>query len=366
MSGSQPRPARAPLKPTSDDPRLAHLIERQEVEGFDIRTLDAYHTALSSPVDRYAVETAILVLRLSRWALDKSLAPDWKSLDDEYGGEDMVYDAVSMPGEPHGTDLLMRALSSIIGWKAWNYPRLGTDLFAYTMVVEDMREGATMLAGSPYELDVNPSLLVVMSSLLARAENETGWTVTQLEGELSTDKVGRILESEGRDRIPSTPEAGYGSSMARVINWYTNMAKPLQDLGAAMSTPSYLLESLSKNEFIARLAPNLEALADLPPMLEIISSLAYGEGFVLGRYTFQLEDQELTSYTFKSQRNEPFNFKVSNSDTAVTERVQMRPRQFYATLIDYVLSVMTPGVEDPTWFGDGDTFWETAWLGPGE
>ena len=365
MSGSQPRPARAPLKPTSDDPRLAHLIERQLIEGFDIRALDAYHTALSNPVDRFAMETVILLLRLSPWAVD-NIAPDWESLDEEYGGEKVKTVVDLMPGEFHGTNLIFSSLHAIIGWKAWNYPRLDTDLFAYSMGVKDMRDGSDALAGSPYEVEVDPELLVIASSLLARIENQTGWTSTQVAGELSSDKVTKILEDEGRHHVPTAPETGYGTSMARVINWYTNMEKPLQDIGAAMSTPSYLLESLSKNEFISRLAPNLEALADLPPLLEIIGPLAYGEGFVLGRYTFQLEDQELTTYTSKSQRDEPLNFKLRNSDTDIAEKVQMRPRQFYATLIDYVLSVMTPGVEDETWFGKGDTFWETAWLGPGE
>ena len=331
------------LRPESNDPRLKQLIATQEVENFDILLLDAYHDALRNAVDRYAVETVILVVRLAKWAEKAGRSPNWTALDAEYGGMTPPEAAENY----HGTKLIMRSLQAIIGFKAFNFPRLQDDLFAYTMLLKDLEDGTIALQNSIYDFDISPSLTSILNTICSRVENETAWTSEQVKGEQQTKNFGDELESEGRNRVPVAPEAGYGQHLTRVVTWYENLDEPLKTLTKAIGVP---VEGLSKDDFIRLLAPQINSLPDLPEMLSILGPLAYGDGFELGHYVFRLSSAELTSWTYKSQRNQPFTFDVEDTDAGATQKTQMRPQQLYAAIIHYIMSIHTPGADDP-WLG---------------
>ena len=167
MSGS--RRVEAPRKrvipsqprPESSDPRLKELIATQEVENFDIRLLDAYHDALDNALDRFAVETVILIVRLSLWAEKSGMSPDWTTLEAEYSR----ITAPETDEDDHGTKLIKQSLSALIGFKAYNFPRLQDDLFAYSMLIKDLQDGSLLLQDSIYDFDVSPSPTAILNSI---------------------------------------------------------------------------------------------------------------------------------------------------------------------------------------------------------
>ena len=359
MSGlrNRAKPAQR-LRPTSSDPRLSALIENQPVENWDVRMLDAYHDALDDPKARYAAETFILLLRMSRWAANEGKSPDWAALDDEYGG-------MSPPaGVDRAIELVMRSLKSIVGFKAYNYPRLQDDLFAYGSVVKDISDGAEGLTESSYYVETQPNLLVIVAHLLTRLENESGWTSEQVQGIEQTEEFENQLVEEGRERVLAVPETGWGSHLGIVVDWYLSLDDPVATYAQVMGTVSGMLVGLDKNSFIQRLAPNLHKLPGLPNIATVLSPMAYGEEFLMGRYGFSLGSGERMSWQMKLRQDRPLTFNVRNEDTGMTDIITMSSSQLYATILNFVLICHTPGAEDETWFGEDDSFWSTSWRGP--
>ena len=120
--------------------RKEEIKSAQKVELFDKRTMKAMDDAekSSDPVFVLAVECSTLLLRLNDWAFEDAKI-DWKSLQEEY--EDVLVFPTTK-GESYGVDFICRALSSILGWKAFNFPKLGEDSFALAGVIRDIQDGS--------------------------------------------------------------------------------------------------------------------------------------------------------------------------------------------------------------------------------
>ena len=354
--------------PRTAKSRVSMIRETQTVELFDKNSIDLYTSALEvgDKLGVLAAETTVLLLRLAPWVLEDS-TPDWTALGSEYvDGGLLDYNPTTHLGDPHGVDLISRAMYSLVSWKAYNYPALGTDLFAYTIFLRDIRDGASALTGSEFEFEMTPSIRMILSLIIDRCDNDTGWTTETIEGEERTKEFGDAMESEGRVHIyTEPPNAGYGSKLAEVVEWYTNLSDPLAALGKAMTpqTEASQLPKLTKRQFIDRLAPavGLDSKFDnLPAYREILSPLAFRDNFMLGRYKFTLESHsEYTAYNFKATRDTPLFFNVENTDINNIEQISLKPSEFYAAIINYITSIHTPGMEEDffessieTFFGD--------------
>jgi hypothetical protein len=163
--------------PRTAKSRVSMIRETQTVELFDKNSIDLYTSALEvgDKLGVLAAETTVLLLRLAPWVLEDS-TPDWTALGSEYvDGGLLDYNPTTHLGDPHGVDLISRAMYSLVSWKAYNYPALGTDLFAYTIFLRDIRDGASALTGSEFEFEMTPSIRMILSLIIDRCDNDTGW-----------------------------------------------------------------------------------------------------------------------------------------------------------------------------------------------
>ena len=278
-----------------------------------------------------------------------------------------------------GADLIGAALAQIITWKVWNSPRLATDETAFSILSDKLRRGGIefIRPDNPYHGDrrFEPTIGRILDGIRYRLIAETDHIFEE------HTRVPEKRVDPGHVTTPLlNPEAGYGDTLAQVVEWYTSLDDPLKTIGDAMSpvTIGYMLEPLSKRDFIARLAPALgrdSTLPGLPSYEHILGPLAYGQSILLGDFLIKVSEDALPAFGFRLVRNTPMPFDVIHTQLATKEEIMLSPQDLYATMIDYVVSIMTPGKEDGSrWPDDGDAttnFYEGSWslgtpFSPGE
>ena len=349
--------------------RLGILTEIQSNEMFDARALQFYSDVQGNIFNTFVAETLIALLRLAPWAVDGKRL-EWSALyddyltDEEYPNNLLLYSG-TMKENPHGLDRIAKALCSIINWKTWGFPNLATDEVASSDVYDNLQKGTVELMESGTIFPVHtlePSIHVVLEALRYRLYAETDF-IFETEKPLDEDDK-EILEKQ-KERV-FAPDAGYVDILTSITKWYHNLDDPLETLGTVMGTLPYLLESLSKQEFVNRLGPHLglgSSLPDLPRFDIAFGPLAYGSNIILGDFIIKVDESQLAAFAYRLQRNQSIPFNIVHTKFGVEYDIPLRPTDLYALCIDYILSVNTPGSEAIVMSDDTFTnFWGTAWF----
>ena len=358
MSGSrrdesEPAPVETETEPGSVSTERGRLLAfAQANEGFDVTGIQFYETMVqeNNGAGLYIAEVLVLALRMSRWAIGGT-RPDWGTFSEDYSPDELfpqnrILKPPSMNEKMWGADLIGVALAHIIGWKVWNFPDLSNDAVASSDVFDNLSQGAKQFIrpDNPFHatFKFEPTLGRILDGLRYRLMVET---------DNLYETIYAVTDSESEtDHLPIeyvSPEAGYGDSLAQVVEWYTSLEHPLQIIGDAMqpTTPESSVAKISKQEFMKRLAPALGRTSTLPglPLYEqVLGPLAYGQSIVLGDLIMKVREDTLPAFSYRLIRNQSIPFEVIDTQDATKEEVLLTPLDLYASMIGYIVGTMTP------------------------